>query len=1362
MKKLCNVLSCFVVIAILISTMPAFIPGVNAVLRPYDHMGTVISKDMENNTITIQADCIYSGMGPEWAPCNCTFEGVSPNENALNELNVGDYVEAHSLGIPGGKWVTLARIITSTENFKVIADIYGDPASTWFCSYPEGGKHYPPLLGDYMITYVNTPNCSRCYGCNCEAEYTTVNITNNDSDVSTLLYPNQSYVYPNERYSISIIFHSGEASANPECTDDFCCGPQPISNFTIHILKPITKVHNLNTGEDFVTIQAAIDAPETLNGHVINVDPGTYRANVIVNKSLTINSTSGNPADTVVLAADPDADVFSVTADYVNISGFTVQGADELLRAGIHLNSTNNCIIANNNIANNFYGFRLRNSSNNSIYHNDITNNSNQAYDDTGTNAWNSSYPSGGNYWGDYIEKYKAEYNEDPEDKLCGANQDQICDGDGIWDKPYKWIGGNANATDNYPLVTRYCAIPPDKYLFIEKWTQRIIEVLDGDFCLCIDRPTYEYNASVGELYPYSVSRVRVNDSLVGIYGSGTSLHVINGTGGGAASGLTGFYSIPFNDSELTIMAIYADGSAKIMFGAETRVLNPGDEWQETKGPVKRSEKTGALINESFVTVITNFGLWDKSKIEQHAVIGDIVSDPEFYEGQKVIIDGEYRGWNCSGLGGPPITRSDWCVRDGTGITEIIYVTGKSSGLDYPDDMGERVIVTGFVRVTESDIVYIEATSVDIYSVSNYSDTKSFLSCVISDQDLVIIDIWRAGSTIYYKIKNQGTANAGACYTSLTVESVFKASDYVASLEPGAERTGSFTYNWTYTPPRDNITICADYQNTVTELNETNNCRSKTLLYPPPTSGAGVTHEEVCSPCPSYFSGSSTSFSKNIGFSTGGAKDVNSFRENIGNDYLPLPTDITYEGLFYDYYFDTGEKAECQKLFCPSYSYALSKDPVSEVLGYYLSVGLNSGIIESDFQRKKLNLVLVLDISGSMSSSFDEYYYDRFGNRVEVNETEDAEKSKIEIAAAAIVALLDHLEDDDRLGLVLFNTGAELAEPVSLVGAKNMQKLKGEILEISATDGTRLSAGMQMATELYDEFLEVNQSEYENRIIFLTDAMPNLGQTSEESLLGMTEANANKKVYTTFIGIGVDFNTELVEYITKIRGANYYSVHSAKQFKERMDNEFEYMVTPLVFDLQLNLDASGYEIEKVYGSPEANEATGEIMKVKTLFPSKKEGGETRGGLVLLKLRKISPENSLKLNVSYEDRNGVSGSDEATVVLEEKEPDFFDNSGIRKGILLSRYADLIKNWIIDERDSIERNETVKPAVNAVEGILPPIELGRWERQSIPLRVSEQYKALFSAFSVYFEDEMNAIGDDTLTQELDILDTLRGYE
>jgi Ca-activated chloride channel family protein len=498
--------------------------------------------------------------------------------------------------------------------------------------------------------------------------------------------------------------------------------------------------------------------------------------------------------------------------------------------------------------------------------------------------------------------------------------------------------------------------------------------------------------------------------------------------------------------------------------------------------------------------------------------------------------------------------------------------------------------------------------------------------------------------------------------------------------------------------------------------------------------------------------------SGNIGLAAGGAKDINNFRENIKNDYLPLPTDVTYEGLFYDYYFDTGQAEECHKLFCPSYSYAVTRDPFSGDIDYYLSVGLNSGMKENDFQRKKLNLVIVLDISGSMNNPFDTYYYDQFGNEVRIDE-KDASKDKIEIATESVVALIDHLKDDDRFGMVLFNDVAYLAKPLNLVANTDMKAIKDHVLEISAGGSTNLDAGMRMASGMYDELTDIDPSEYENRIVFLTDAMPNLGDTSEQGLLGMTGGNAENRVYTTFIGIGVDFNTELIEYITKIRGANYYSVHSAEQFENRMDDEFEYMVTPLVFDLRLTLESKGWEIEKVYGSPEADEATGELLKVNTLFPSAKEDGETRGGLILLKLRKTSSGEATTLEASYEDRNGTKDSSTVTVELPEENPEFFENSGIRKGILLSRYADLLKNWMIDEREHAHLSSPWAPSVDDESGIIvPPITLGQWERQSLPLLVSEPYQELFTEFRDYFEKEMNDLNDDELNQELKILDEL----
>ena len=145
------------------------------------------------------------------------------------------------------------------------------------------------------------------------------------------------------------------------------------------------------------------------------------------------------------------------------------------------------------------------------------------------------------------------------------------------------------------------------------------------------------------------------------------------------------------------------------------------------------------------------------------------------------------------------------------------------------------------------------------------------------------------------------------------------------------------------------------------------------------------------------------------------------------------------------------------------------------------------------------------------------------------------------------------------------------------------------------------------------------------------------------------------------------------------------------------------------------------------------------------------------------LKKISPDADLKLRVSYEDRLGKVDTNEMAVKLESKTPDFYENTGTRKGILLSRYADLMKNWINDERESYTKQQPIKLAVNKIEGIvIPPdfeeLQLGKWERQSIPLRVSQEYKDLIKEFKTYFESEMNVIGDNILSKEIAVMNKL----
>lgn len=518
-------------------------------------------------------------------------------------------------------------------------------------------------------------------------------------------------------------------------------------------------------------------------------------------------------------------------------------------------------------------------------------------------------------------------------------------------------------------------------------------------------------------------------------------------------------------------------------------------------------------------------------------------------------------------------------------------------------------------------------------------------------------------------------------------------------------------------------------------------------------------------------SGSSLSVSDSLGFSVGGAKDINAFRDDINANKLPIHSDITYEGLFYDYFFDTGEQGVCEKLFCPSYSYAVTKDPISANDDYYVSVGLNSGIKESDFQRKKLNVVVVLDISGSMGSPFDDYYYDSAGIPT-TKGNEESSKTKMELANESVVELLGHLNPDDRFGMVLFDDYAYRAKPLTTVGNTDMDAIKDHILELQEQGGTNMSAGMEEGTALFSESVselgeldpEIDPNEYENRIIFLTDAQPNSGDTTAEGMFGMIEKNATNKIYTTVIGVGVDFNTDLIEQITNTYGANYYTVASATEFKEQMDEGFDYMVTPLVFNLKLQLEANGYDIEQVYGSPDADIATGEIMSVKTLFPSKTEAGETRGGLVLLKLKKTSDSPTLTLTTSYEDRYGNTDGETSNIDVSAQTADYYQNSGIRKGILLARYADLLKNWIIDERETITEGVAYSYAISDDVGIIvPPMEpsLGQWERTSEPLHVEDSYRTFFSTFSNYFSSEMQAIGDTELQQELDVLNKLKAY-
>jgi hypothetical protein len=88
-------------------------------------------------------------------------------------------------------------------------------------------------------------------------------------------------------------------------------------------------------------------------------------------------------------------------------------------------------------------GIHLCESSNNSIYHNNFVNNSQQVLIQYGyANVWDNSYPSGGNYWSEYTSV----------DLFRGLHQN-VTGSDGIGDTAYTIDASNK---DGYPLTKPY------------------------------------------------------------------------------------------------------------------------------------------------------------------------------------------------------------------------------------------------------------------------------------------------------------------------------------------------------------------------------------------------------------------------------------------------------------------------------------------------------------------------------------------------------------------------------------------------------------------------------------------------------------------------------------------------------------------------------------------------------------------------------------------------------------------------------------------------------------------------------------------------------------------------------------------
>jgi Ca-activated chloride channel family protein len=496
---------------------------------------------------------------------------------------------------------------------------------------------------------------------------------------------------------------------------------------------------------------------------------------------------------------------------------------------------------------------------------------------------------------------------------------------------------------------------------------------------------------------------------------------------------------------------------------------------------------------------------------------------------------------------------------------------------------------------------------------------------------------------------------------------------------------------------------------------------------------------------------------ESIGLAAGGANDVSNFRENVANGYTPQPDALAPEGLFHDYRFPTRGDTAATGLFVPTCSQSVSTTPLTGDEERYLAVGLDSSLPVSEFERPPLDLVAVLDVSGSMQSGFDEYYYDETGTRREVRAEERSAETKLEAATESLCALTRHLAPDDRFGVVLYNGTAHVAKPLGRVDETDLAAIRGHIRDVQAGGGTDMGAGFGAARDLLADAPEDEDEDRERRIVFTTDAMPNTGITGSAALTDLVADAADERIHTTFVGMGIDANAELTSDLSAVRGANHYFVHSSAAFERRLGEEFDYVVSPLAFDLSVDVDVDGHRVTGVYGSPNADPEEGRAIHVETLFPSPPTDGESRGGVVLVRLDSVgavADDAEVRLHASWTERDGTEDETTVTVPLRDEG---HEDAGVRKAVALTRYARTLREWT--ERVRNGGTDELVDDWRSREGKRASRRT-RHERGSVPLRVSSGDATTFEELASYLREERDAVDDPSLSRELDVLKTLQG--
>ena len=238
-----------------------------------------------------------------------------------------------------------------------------------------------------------------------------------------------------------------------------------------------------------------------------------------------------------------------------------------------------------------------------------------------------------------------------------------------------------------------------------------------------------------------------------------------------------------------------------------------------------------------------------------------------------------------------------------------------------------------------------------------------------------------------------------------------------------------------------------------------------------------------------------------------------------------------------------------------------------------IRIELEGGKVKEQSSRTPLNLAVVLDRSGSMSGP------------------------KLEQAKQAAHMLVDQLGKGDVFSLVMYDTEVEVLIPAQKRG-RQRKKFHQTISKIRSGGSTALYHGVEAGGKQLSEYLTGNRI---NRVILLSDGIANVGPSSNREIANLGQRLAGKDVSVTTIGLGDDYNENLMTALAESSDANYYYVADVEELPNVFTKELGELKSLIARDIVIEINCpEGVRPLRFLGRPEKLKSRKETVKFKTL------------------------------------------------------------------------------------------------------------------------------------------------------------------